>query len=58
MNWLETYFKLLVFLGFILIITINAGYQNDLISAIRAVGIQCNVDHVITFGEEDERSAH
>lgn len=44
----DLYFKFLILIAFTLMIALNVGYQDDLITAIRVVGIQCS-GHIITI---------
>lgn len=47
----NVYYKLYVMLFLVIIITLNITYQNDTIAAIRAIGVQCNVDYTIDIPE-------
>lgn len=44
---IKFFFRTWVLMMLILLITLKISYQHDLIAAIRAVGVQCNVDYEI-----------
>lgn len=47
------HYRLLVALMLITIITLQIAYRNDIIAAVRAVGIQCNVEYSIKIPESE-----
>jgi len=47
--WYRVY--IFIFLAFI--IALNISYQNDLVSAIKAIGLQCKIDYVLDIPEPE-----
>ncbi len=53
MNDSLLWYRVYIFFLLALIIILNIGYQSDLISAIKAVGIQCKIDYVIDIPDPE-----
>ena len=53
MNDSLLWYRVYIFFLLALIIILNIGYQSDLISAIKAVGIQCKVDYVLDIPDPE-----
>lgn len=53
MNDSLLWYRVYIFFLLALIIILNIGYQSDLVSAIKAVGIQCKVDYVLDIPDPE-----